>query len=91
MEGSVHIWECVQAGQCGRRLKYSCSLNNVGANQGSQNPGEEGWFIALILLAKLGLCPLVLNRNLETEFWVKEKKIAFIALPGKGGHSRLMP
>ena len=33
----------------------------------------------------------MLNRNMETEFWVKEKKIACIALPGKGGHSRLMP
>ena len=39
-------------------------------------------------LLKLGLCPLVPNRNVETEFWVEEKKIA---LPGKGGHSRLMP
>ena len=26
---------------------------------------------------------------METEFWVKEKKIAFIALPGKGGPSGL--
>ena len=42
------------------------------------------------VLLKLGLCPLVPNRNAETEFWVKEKKIAFIALSGKGGHSRLM-
>ena len=47
----------------------------------------------------------MLNRNVETEFGVKEKKIAFIALPfgvkekkiafialpGKGGHSRLVP
>ena len=43
------------------------------------------------VLLKLGLCPPVLNRNAETEFWVKEEKIAFIALPGKGGYSRLMP
>ena len=43
------------------------------------------------LLPKLSLCPSMLNRNTETEFWVKEKKIACIALPGKGGHSRLMP
>ena len=33
----------------------------------------------------------MLNRNVETEFGVKEKKIAFIALPGEEGHSRLMP
>ena len=26
-----------------------------------------------ILLPKLGLCPLVPDRNVETEFWVKEK------------------
>ena len=25
---------------------------------------------------------------MDTEFWVKEIKVAFIALPGKGGHSR---
>ena len=31
------------------------------------------------------------NRNVETEIWVKEEKIVFIALPGKGGHSRLVP
>ena len=36
------------------------------------------------LLPKLGLCPPVPNRNMETQFGVKEKKIAFIALPGKG-------
>lgn len=42
-------------------------------------------------LPKLGLCPLLLNRNVETEFWVKEKNIAFIALLGIGGYSRLMP
>ena len=27
-----------------------------------------------ILLPKLGSCPLVLNRNSKTEFWVKEEK-----------------
>ena len=43
------------------------------------------------LLLKLGFCPPVLNRNSETEFGVKEKKRAFIALPGEGGHSRLRP
>ena len=43
------------------------------------------------LLLKLGPCPVVMNRNAETEFWVKEKKISFIALPGKECHSRLMP
>ena len=45
----------------------------------------------VILMPKLSLCPLVLNGNAEIEFWVKEKKIIFIALPGKGGHDRLMP
>ena len=25
---------------------------------------------------------------MKREFWVKEKKIAFITLPGKGGHSK---
>lgn len=25
------------------------------------------------------------------EFWVKLKRVAFIVLPGKGGHSRLAP
>lgn len=43
------------------------------------------------MLLKLGLCLLVSNRNIETEFGVKEKKIAFIGLPAIGGHSRLMP
>ena len=37
------------------------------------------------LLQKLGLCPLELKRNAETEFWAKEKQVVFIALPGKGG------
>jgi len=47
----------------------------------------------LRLLPKHGFCLLVLNGNMtpETEFWVKEKKIAFIALPGEGGQGRLMP
>ena len=30
------------------------------------------------------------NRNSETESWGKEKKIAFMALPGKGDHGRLI-
>ena len=42
-------------------------------------------------MLKLSLSPQVPSRNLETEFGEKEKKIAFIALPGKGSHSRLMP
>ena len=47
--------------------------------------GKEGW-------PKPDLCPLGLNRNrnVETGFWVKEKKITFIAFPGKGGRSRLV-
>lgn len=44
-----------------------------------------------VLLLKLGLCPWVPNRNAETEFWMKEKKLAFIALPGIGGLSSVMP
>ena len=56
--------------------------------------GQE--FAALgstILTGVAGTWPLsaVLNRNEETESWVKEKKLDFIALPGKEGHSRLMP
>ena len=46
---------------------------------------------SLSLLPKLSLCPLVINRNGETGFWVKEKKTAFIALPRKGGYRRIMP
>ena len=34
---------------------------------------------------------LVPDRNAEMEFWAKERRVAFIALPGKGGHSGLMP
>ena len=45
---------------------------------------------ALVLLSKLSLCPLMLNRNAETEFRAKEKKIAFIVLPSKEGHSSLI-
>ena len=32
----------------------------------------------VLLLPKLGLCPLVPNRNTETEFEVKEKRIALL-------------
>ena len=34
----------------------------------------------LLTLLKLGLCPPVLNRNAETEFWEKEKKKKKIAV-----------
>ena len=44
----------------------------------------------IVVLPKLSFSPPVLNRNAETEFWVKEKRIAFIALPGKRGHNSLM-
>ena len=44
-----------------------------------------------VLLPKLILYPPVPNRNSKTEFGVKKKKIDCIALPGKGGHGRLMP
>ena len=33
---------------------------------------------------KLGLCLLLLNRNMETEFWVKEKKTALLLCQAKG-------
>ena len=41
----------------------------------------------LLLMMKLGLW--VLNQILE--FWVKVENNSFIALPGKGGHSALIP
>ena len=41
-------------------------------------------------MLKLGLCAVVLDRILETVLGEVEKN-SFIALPGKGGHSRLMP
>ena len=34
-------------------------------------------FVSLVVLPELGLCPPVLNRNMETEFWLKEKKNSF--------------
>ena len=37
------------------------------------------------MLSKLGLSPPVLNRNLKTVFGVKEKKIALLLCPSKGG------
>ena len=43
------------------------------------------------MLLKLGLYPPVPNRNMETEAWVKLKRIAFVALLGIKGQSRLMP
>lgn len=42
------------------------------------------------MLPKLSLCTLLPNRNTDTEFMVKQGKIAFSALPDKGGQSRLM-
>ena len=59
----------------------------------SQTPPKKFSLLSLIrveVLPKVGLCPLVLNRNVVTEFGVKEEKNSFIALPGKEGHSRLM-
>ena len=41
----------------------------------------------MMLKAQL-LCTPVLNQVLETEFWVKQKKIA---LPGKGEHRGHLP
>ena len=47
-------------------------------------------FAPFSVLLKLGLCPLVPKRDAETAFGA-EKKNSFIASPGKGGHSRLIP
>ena len=44
-----------------------------------------------VLLLKIGLYSPVPNRNMQTEAWVKSKRIAFIALLGINGQSRLMP
>ena len=52
----------------GRILQFSCML------------WEE--FVAVLL--RLGLIPLLQNRNLETEFWMKEKKIALLLCQAKG-------
>ena len=49
----------------------------------------RSWWIKGV--AKLSLCSLLPNRNAETEFGVKQKRGAFIVLPGKGGHSGLVP
>ena len=35
------------------------------------------------VLLKLGLCPPVLNKNVEMEFWAKEKKIALLLCQAK--------
>ena len=59
----------------------------VEATKESGKRGSENHTTQLKRYYKRGQMP---NRNV-TEFWVKQKKIAFIALPGKGGHSRLMP
>ena len=62
--------------------------------------------VVVVLLPKLSLCPLLLNRNVKTKRKKRKKKKkkkcgdrvlgegekeSFIALPGKEGHSRLMP
>ena len=39
----------------------------------------------------LGLCTPVLNQNHGDRVLGEEEKSSFIALPGKGGHNRLMP
>ena len=38
----------------------------------------------LVLFPKLSLCPPLPNRNAETEFWVKEEKIALLLCQAKG-------
>lgn len=54
---------------------------------GASAPSIKG----LVVMVLLGFCPLAPNRNAETEFWAKPKEVAFIALPGKRGQSRLIP
>lgn len=54
---------------------------------GASAPSIKG----LVVMVLLGFCPLAQNRNAETEFWAKPKEVAFIALPGKRGQSRLIP
>ena len=64
----------------------------IGGTHLSEKEREKAvWFHPILLLLKLDLSPLVLNRNAETEFWVKEKKIALLLCQAKKGHSRLMP
>ena len=41
-------------------------------------------FQLLFMLLKLGLCPLVPNRNTETEFWVKLKRVDSLPCQAKG-------
>ena len=58
----------------------------IGGTHSSEKEREKAvWFHPILLLLKLGLSPLVLNRNAETEFWMKEKKTSFFALPGEEG------
>ena len=40
--------------------------------------------LGMSVLPEFGLCSLVPNRNVETEFWVKEKKIALFLCQAKG-------
>ena len=44
----------------------------------------------VLLLPKFSLCLLLPNRNSET-VWGEGEKDSFIALPGKGGHGRVIP
>ena len=41
-----------------------------------------------LMLLKLGLCPLVPNRGVETEFWAKEKKKLYCFARQKGATAR---
>ena len=40
------------------------------------------------MLPKLGLCSSVPNRNAETEFWVKQKRIALLFCQAKGAKTQ---
>ena len=61
-------------------FRQCCTLNSSSSPSGHRIP-----------LPKLSLWSLVPIRNMETAFRVKEERVAFIAQPGKGGHSGLMP
>ena len=79
--GNVYIiWVIVR--NIGKIEWVFCTIHNTMYN--SSIP-----FLSL-LLPKLNLCSWVTSRNAR-QFWVKEEKIVFIALPGRRGYSRLMP
>ena len=51
----------------------------MSVSQPKDRTQEEGEMVFL----KLGVCPLVLNKNVETEFGTKKKKIALLLCQAK--------